>query len=482
MTETLSVDVCVIGAGSGGLSVAAGSAQLGAKTVLIEHRRMGGDCLNYGCVPSKALLAAAKRMKAARENGVFGLAGPPPSVDFAAVMDHVHRVIAAIEPNDSQERFEGMGVRVIRAFGRFVGPQEVEAGGTRIRARRIVIATGSTPAAPPIPGLDRVAFLTNETVFDNRVLPEHLLVIGGGPIGIEMAQAHRLLGSRVSVLEALPGIMPHDDPELVAVLRERLRADGVEIREGARITRAEAVGSGPAGPRIALVLGEGASEQRLEGSHLLVAAGRRTNLGGLDLDKAGIATGPKDQLVLDRRLRTTNKRVYAVGDAAGGPQFTHVANYHAGIVIRNALFRLPAKVDYRALPWVTFTEPELAQVGLTEAQAKERYQGDLTVLRWPFHENDRAQAERATHGLVKVIARKNGRMLGASILGVEAGELIQLWGLAIAGGLKVGAVATGIAPYPTLGEVSKRAAGSYFVPKLFSERTKRLVRWLAWLG
>jgi len=477
VSVTLETDVCVIGAGSGGLVVAAGAAQLGARAVLIERHKMGGDCLNYGCVPSKALLAAAKRAAAAREDAAFGLRGAAPTVDFAAVMDHVHGVIAAIEPNDSQERFEGMGVRVLRAGGRFVGPDTVEVGDTLVRARRIVIATGSAPAMPPIDGLAGVPFLTNETVFENRALPRHLIVIGGGPVGIEMAQAHRLLGAEVTVLEAQPRIMPHDDPELVTLLAERLAADGVKIRAGVRIRRVER-----AGDEIAVVLAAGAGEERIAGSHLLVATGRRANLDGLALDKAGIATGAKGELVLDRRLRTSNRRIYAVGDAAGGPQFTHVANYHAGIVLRNILFRLPAKVDYRALPWVTYSAPELAQVGLTEAQAVEQHGGDLTVLRWPFHENDRAQAERSTHGLVKVLTRRNGRVLGASILGAHAGELIQPWGLAISRRLKVGALAAPMAAYPTLSEASKRAAGSFFAPKLFGDRTRTLVRWLQRLG
>ena len=477
MSVTLETDVCVIGAGSGGLVVAAGAAQLGARAVLIERHKMGGDCLNYGCVPSKALLAAAKRAAAAREDAAFGLRGAAPTVDFAAVMDHVHGVIAAIEPNDSQERFEGMGVRVLRAGGRFVGPDTVEVGDTLVRARRIVIATGSAPAMPPIDGLAGVPFLTNETVFENRALPRHLIVIGGGPVGIEMAQAHRLLGAEVTVLEAQPRIMPHDDPELVTLLAERLAADGVKIRAGVRIRRVER-----AGDEIAVVLAAGAGEERIAGSHLLVATGRRANLDGLALDKAGIATGAKGELVLDRRLRTSNRRIYAVGDAAGGPQFTHVANYHAGIVLRNILFRLPAKVDYRALPWVTYSAPELAQVGLAEAQAVEQHGGDLTVLRWPFHENDRAQAERSTHGLVKVLTRRNGRVLGASILGAHAGELIQPWGLAISRRLKVGALAAPMAAYPTLSEASKRAAGSFFAPKLFGDRTRTLVRWLQRLG
>jgi pyruvate/2-oxoglutarate dehydrogenase complex dihydrolipoamide dehydrogenase (E3) component len=476
MTERLTADICVIGAGSGGLSVAAGASQLGMHTVLIERGKMGGDCLNYGCVPSKSLLAAAKRAKAIRSGSAFGLADQAPAVDFPAVMRHVHEVIAAIAPQDSVERFEGMGVRVIAATARFTGPRQVLAGDVLVEARRIVIATGSAPAVPPIPGLEQVPFLTNETVFENTVLPEHLIVIGGGPIGMEMAQAHRLLGARVTVLE-VARVLAKDDPELAELLLQRLRGDGIAIEEGVRIRRVERAGAG-----IAAVVEDGAGERRIAGSHLMVATGRRANLAALDLDKAGIGTDERGALILDRQLRTTNRRVYAVGDAAGGPQFTHIAGYHAGIVIRNALFRLPAKIDYRALPWITYTDPELAQVGMTESEALKAHPGDVRVLRWPFHENDRAQTERETHGLVKVLARKNGGVLGASIIGAHAGELIQLWGLAISAGVKLSAIAGMIAPYPTLGEASKRAAGSFFTPRLFSERTRRLVRLLARFG
>jgi pyruvate/2-oxoglutarate dehydrogenase complex dihydrolipoamide dehydrogenase (E3) component len=466
------VDLCVIGAGSGGLSVAAVAAQLGASTVLVERGRMGGDCLNYGCVPSKSLLAAAMAAAAARHAGAFGIELPPPQVDFTAAMRHVRQVIAAIEPNDSEARFTGLGVEVIRAEARFVGAQEIEAGAMRIRARRIVIATGSSPAAPPIPGLAETPYLTNETVFENETLPDHLLVIGGGPIGLEMAQAHRRLGARVTVLEAAQ-ILAKDDPELVALLRLRLRAEGIAIREGARIARVERAGDG-----IAAVLDDG---ERIEATHLLVAAGRHANVAGLGLEKAGIVYSPKG-IEVDARLRTSNPKVYAIGDVAGGPQFTHIANYHAGIVIRNVVFRLPAKVDYRALPWVTYTAAELAQAGLTEAAARERAGDRLTILRWPLHENDRAQAERATGGLVKIVASRRGKVLGASILAPNAGELVQLWCLAIQEGIGVKAVAGMIAPYPTFGEASKRAAGTFFVPTLFSGRTKKLVRFLARFG
>ncbi len=467
--ETVSTDICVIGAGSGGLSVAAGASQMGADVVLIERGRMGGDCLNYGCVPSKSLIAAARAAHAFTTSGRFGIAPSEPAVDFGKVHAHVHGVIDAIAPNDSAERFEGLGVRVVRAAGRFVGPDRVRAGDLEIAARRFVVATGSSAGVPPIPGLRDVPFLTNETVFDNRAVPEHLVIVGGGPIGSELAQAHRRLGARVTILEML-FMLGNDDPELSDVVRNRMLAEGVEIHEGVAIDGVERTAGG-----IAVSLdGE---PGRVEGSHLLVAAGRRPNLEALDLEAAGIVSGPGG-IRVDARLRTTNRRVFAIGDAAAGsPQFTHVAGYHAGIVIRNALFRLPAKVDYRALPWVTYTDPELAHVGLTEAGARERH-GAVRVLRHPFSDNDRARAERETEGLVKIVATAKGVVVGASIVGAHAGELIQSWILPVQKRMKIKHLAGLILPYPTLGEAGKRAAGSYFTPALFSERTRKIVRLL----
>jgi pyruvate/2-oxoglutarate dehydrogenase complex dihydrolipoamide dehydrogenase (E3) component len=475
VSERLEVDLCVIGAGSGGLRVAAGAALLGARTVLVERDRMGGECLNTGCVPSKALLAAAKHAASARAAAAFGIAAVP-TIDFAAAMRRVQGVIAELAPQDSAERFAGLGVRVIRAEARFAAPDEVTAGAVAIRARRIIIATGSKPVIPPIPGLNTVPFFTNETIFENTGLPAHLVVIGGGSVGLELAQAHRLLGARVTVLEA-GRALAKDDPELAALLIARLGVDGVEIVEGARVLRVERAGTG-----VAVVFDGAAGERRLDASHLLVAAGRRAALQSLALDQAGIATDSGGALVLDRRLRTTNRRVYAVGDAAGGPQFTHAAAYQAGIVIRNALFRLPARANYRALPRVTYTAPELARVGMTETEARQRFGRDIAILRAPFSDNDRAHAERATAGLVKVVTRRNGHILGASILGAAAGELIALWALAIEGRVRLKTVARMIVPYPTLGEASQRAAASYYAPKLFGERTRRLVRFLARFG
>lgn len=472
MSLPLTPDLCVIGAGSAGLSVAAGAAQMGAKVVLIERDRLGGDCLWHGCVPSKSLLAAAAAARAMRAGAAFGVEPVEPRVDFARLRAHVQGVIAAIEPHDSVERFEGLGVTVLRAEARFARPDEVQAGGQRVRARRFVVATGSAPAVPPLLGLDREPYLTNETIFDLPELPRHLLVLGGGPVGCELALAFRRLGSEVSLVDLGP-ILPREDPELVAVVRQRLRAEGIRLHEG---TGARAVEPGPA-----LVLdGAEGSATRLEGSHLLVAAGRAPRLEGLNLEAAGIAADAKG-IKVDRRLRTTNARVFAIGDVAGGPQFTHLAGHHASVVIKNALFRLPARADRNALPRVTYTDPELAAVGLSAAEAEAQGLA-REVLRWRFAENDRAQAERRTEGIVKLVVGRRGRLLGAGIVGAHAGELILPWVLALDRRLPLSALAGAIAPYPTLSEASKRAAGTFYAPRLFGPTARRVVRLLARLG
>ncbi|MEZ5894109.1 MAG: FAD-dependent oxidoreductase, partial [Parvularculaceae bacterium] len=413
MTQTIKADLCIIGAGSGGLSVAAGAAMLGRKVVLIEKGEMGGDCLNSGCVPSKALIAAAASAQAMRETDKFGVKSVEPEIDFAAVMDHVHGVIAAIEPADSQERFEGLGVTVIRAAAQFTGPREVEAGGAKITAKHFVVATGSTPFVPPIPGLDAVSYFTNETVFANRIRPDHLIVIGGGPIGAEMAQAHRRLGARVTIIEAL-SFLGREDEELADVVRKRLIHEGVDIVENAKAERVEKTASGL---RVHL------ANRHIDGSHLLVAVGRKPTVDGLNLEAAGVEYTPKG-IKTDVRLRTTNKRVYAIGDVAGGRQFTHVAGYHASVLVRNILFKTPAKNNEHLAPRVTYCDPELAQIGLTEREAREKH-GDVKIARWPFAKNDRAEAERDTDGLVKVVTDKSGKILGAGIAGRGAGDLLQ---------------------------------------------------------
>lgn len=473
MTEILTPDICVIGAGSGGLSVAAATAAFGVPVVLIEKSKMGGDCLNYGCVPSKALIAAGKRVHAARSAMPFGVEAKA-SVDFAKVHDHVQSVIAAIAPNDSVERFTGLGVRVIKGAARFKDAGTVAVNGIAVKARRFVIATGSSPSAPPIPGLDAVRYLTNETVFDLKECPEHLIVIGAGPIGLELAQAFRRLGARVTVLEvATP--FAKEDPECTAVVLDQLAREGIEIRANVNIVRVE---KGRGSVRAILAADKG--EEKIEASHLLVAAGRRANVDDLGLDDAGIKYERRG-VIVDKGLRTTNKRVYAIGDVAGRLQFTHAANYHAGLVIRNALFRLPVSANDDLVPRVTFTDPELAHAGLTEAQARERHK-KIAVLRWPFHENDRAQAERDTHGHIKVITTGRGKILGATIVGSEAGEMITAWALAVAQGMNIRSMAGLVVPYPVRAEVGKRAAIGFFARTLTSPMMRSMIGLLRRFG
>lgn len=472
--EDINCDLCVIGAGSGGLSVAAAAAAFGQSVVLVEKHKMGGDCLNYGCVPSKALIAAGKRAHAMRTAAPFGIANVEPAVDRAAVHAHVKSVIAAIAPNDSVERFTGLGVRVIQAAGRFVDRSTLMAGETRIKARRFVIATGSSPAVPPIPGLAEVPYFTNETIFDNQAPMPHLLVIGGGPIGMEMAQANLRLGSKVTVIEGMKALAK-DDPELTVVLLRSLRDEGLDIREGAKVDRID----GKAGAIRVSVMIDGKPEV-IEGTHLLVATGRKPNIADLGLEAAGIKS-EKRGITVNAGLVTSNSKVFAIGDCTGGLQFTHVANYHAGIVVKRGLFRLPATASNDIVPWVTYTEPELANVGLTEAQAIER-KLEYKVLRWPYHENDRAQAERTTHGHVKVITSGKGVILGAGIVGEHAGELIQIWSLAVSQKMKIKAMTDFISPYPTLGEINKRAAYRYFAAFAGNGKVRAVIDWLKKFG
>jgi pyruvate/2-oxoglutarate dehydrogenase complex dihydrolipoamide dehydrogenase (E3) component len=475
MGKPLTPDICVIGAGSGGLTVAAAAAAFGVPVVLVEKGKMGGDCLNYGCVPSKAMIAAARHAEALRRGAQFGIGDVEPEIDFGKVHRHVHEVIAAIEPNDSLERFTALGVHVIMAEARFTDAHTVVAGNLEIRARRFVIATGSSPAIPPIPGLSDLDFLTNETLFDETSRPDHLIIIGGGPIGMEMAQAHRRLGSAVTVIEALSPL-GNEDPELAAIVLGKIRAEGVTIRERASVTRVER--SGGSGIRVH-VESEGRADA-IDGSKLLIAAGRTPNIAGLDLDKAGIAYDRKGVRVTEG-LRTANRRVYAVGDVTGSPQFTHVAGYHAGLVVRSLLFRLPARENRDIIPRVTFTDPELAHVGLTETEAGKRH-GSVRALRWPYAENDRAQVERRTEGHLKMVTDRRGRILGVSIAGANAGEMIGLWALALSKRMTVRDVAGYVPPYPTMSEIGRRAAITYFVGATRKPLVRGLVRFLRMFG
>lgn len=475
MTVTLKPDVCVIGGGSGGLSVAAAVAAFGVSVVLVEKGKMGGDCLNYGCVPSKALIAAAKQAHTMRNGAKFGIKPAEPEVDFKAVIKHVHQVIAEIAPNDSVERFTALGVKVIQVPAKFLDKRTVEAGDYHIKARRFVIATGSSAFVPPIPGLGDVDYLTNETIFEEQRLAAHLIIIGGGPIGMEMAQAHRRLGSQVTVIEAMKAF-GKDDPETASLVLKAIRAEGVDVREGTKVISVEK--RGKAGVRVNVETAEGKAQ--IDGTKLLVAVGRIANTGGLDLEKAGIAF-TRAGITVDKGMRTTNRKVFAIGDVSGSLQFTHMANYHAGLVVRSILFRMPVKENRSIIPWATYTEPELAQVGMSEADAIKAKQ-PYKVLRWAFADNDRAQAEHKTSGLVKIITNPKGLILGVSIGGANAGEMINMWALAISKKHSVRDIAGYVSPYPTLTEVGKRAATSFYTPLARSPKLRKLIGWLRVFG
>ncbi len=466
-------DLVVIGAGAAGLSVAGASAALGLKVALIEKGEMGGDCLNYGCVPSKALLAAAHAAAAAREAGRLGIRLPEPEVDWPAVRAHVRGAIARIAPADSAARYRAIGAEVIRASAHFTAPDEVEVAGRRLTFRRCVVAAGSAAVVPDIPGLGPVPWLTNETLFELEDKPDHLVILGGGPVGLEMAQAHARLGCRVTVIEA-GRIAGREDAELVEGVRRALLRDGVEMREGAKVTRFE-----PTHPGFEAVLEDGG---RIAGSHLLLAIGRAPRLAGLDLRAANVEATPGG-ISTDPGLRSvSNRRVWAAGDIADprglGPRaFTHVASQHARVIARRMLFRVPARVDYAALPRVTYTGPELAQIGMTESEAREAGL-DPRPFRFPLPETDRGVAEGLEEGVVKLVVSPRGRLLGVGVLGPHAGEMAGMFALMIGRKLPLSALAGLTLPYPTLAEAAQRAAADFYTPKFLSTFSKRLVRLL----
>jgi len=473
MADTLTPDICVIGAGPGGLSAAAAVAALGVPTVLIEREAMGGDSLNTGSVPSKALLAAAKRAEAIRGAAVFGLDVQNIRVNFAKVGEHVQSVVAAVEPAYSMERFTGLGVRVIRANAQFKDARTVTAGDFEIRARRFVVATGSRPTIPAIAGLDSGPFLTSETIFELKERPEHLIIVGAGSIGLELAQAFRRLGSSVTVLEAARPLAG-DDPECVDIVLDRLEREGVVIRSGVNV-----VGVTYVGGTVTAAIELAGAEQTITGSHLLIAVGRTPALDGLNLDTAGIRHDHSG-IVVDRKLKTTNARVYAIGDCvAGQAPLANAAEYQASLVVRNALFRMPIRFDGTMVPRATYTEPELAQAGLTEAQAAGM---KIRIARWPYNDNDRAHTERDTRGHIKIITTAKGKIVGVTIVGAQASELIGVWALAIRQGLNIRAFADIVLPYPTLSEIGKRAAIDYFGPSLTGIWVRRIIGWMRIFG
>ena len=468
--QELEPDICVIGAGAGGLMAASAAAAFGVSVVLIEKGRMGGETLYGGSLPAQALIAAAERANAVRSGARFGVKTVRFGVDFAAVRARVRDVVSAVAPLDSPERFNAMGVRIIEGVGHFTDRETVAAGGFAIKARRFIIATGSSPELPPIPGLADVPLLTNENVFDLEECPRHLVVIGAGVVAIEMAQAFRRLGAEVTALsEAAP--LAGFDPECVALVIDGLVRDGVVLRSGVKIAHARR-----ALARVQVDIAGEAGAETIEGTHILVATGRQPNIAALDLDRAGIRHAAAG-IVVDKRLLTTNKRAYVI-DA---PKWTHVAQHHAGLVIRHALFRTQVEADSAAVPWVTFTAPEMAQVGITEDEARAQAYA-FRILRWPYSENERAQATGETGGHIKVVTDRKGLVLGVTLVGREATENIAVWTLAINQKLNIAALAGVIVPYPTYAEVGKRAAMTYFNRGLTSPLVRRIIGWLRRFG
>ena len=462
-------DLVIIGGGPAGLVVASVAAQLGLAVTLIERsERLGGDCLHTGCVPSKTLIHAARAAHTVARAGQWGLEATLSPVELDRVMARVRAVIDRIQEHDDPERFRGYGCEVLLGEpARFVSPREVEVGGRRLHGRRFVIATGSRPVVPPIPGLEAAAPLTSENVFALRELPRRLVVLGAGPVGLELGQAFARLGSRVTVIERLPGLLPQGEPALAVALRRRLEAEGMVFHTG---TTVESVTPGADG-HVLLCSGGPA----VEADRILVAAGRRPDVAGLGLDAAGVATGPHG-IRVDRCLRTTQRHIHACGDVCGPYPFTHMAEYQAGIVISNAVFRLPRRADYRVVPQVIYTDPEYAQVGLTEGQARARGLHPV-VLEFPFSGIDRALTDDAPWGGMRLVTRR-GRILGASLLGPHAGELIHEVALAMKAGATVGDLSATIHAYPTLAQIHRRAANTFYAGKLFSPAARRLVKWL----
>ncbi|BBO84445.1 mercuric reductase [Desulfosarcina ovata subsp. sediminis] len=462
-------DIGIIGGGAAGLTVASGAAQLGAKTLLVEKEpALGGDCLHYGCVPSKTLIHSARVYHQIKHADRFGLpVVDVPPVDFSRIARRIQDVIAVIQRHDSEERFCRLGAKVVFGSVFFRDAHTVDLNGGRVSAKTWVVATGSSPAVPPIPGLAAVDFLTNRQIFSLETRPGSMIILGAGPIGIEMAQAFNRLGTKVTVVGRSGQILSREDRDMADAVQARLAAEGVSFYLGASVQRVS-----PDGARkcVRLQLDSGGNID-IRADALLVALGRRPNVEDLQLDAAGVTVEPVG-IVVDPRLRTRQKHIFAAGDVNGGFQFTHAAGYEGGIVVSNAVLHLPRKVDYTWLPWCTYTDPELASIGMNERRA--RAAGiDCTVLTESFRANDRALTEGETDGRIKLILDKKEKPLGVQILGPRAGDLIAEWVVALNGGVKLSSLASAVHPYPTLAEINKRVAGNLFSPKIFSETVQK---------
>lgn len=469
MGNKFDFDMGVIGGGAAGLTVASGCAQLGAKTLLVEKESaLGGDCLHFGCVPSKTLIKSAHvyhLMKNAAEYGLPAVDVPP--VDFRQVADRIRDVIATIQKHDSEERFCGLGARVVFGDAAFVDEYTIELDGKRHSARNWVIATGSSPVSPPIPGLAQTPHLTNKEIFYMDHLPKSMIVLGAGPIGIEMAQAFNRLGTRVMVVDQADQILTREDRDLADCVRDVLATEGVQFYLDARI---ESVQEGSDLKCVRITDGSGKSVT-LKAETILAAMGRGANTHGLGLETIGVEYD-RVGIRVDKRLRTSRKHIFAAGDVNGGFQFTHAAGYEGGIVVSNAIFRLPRKADYTYLPWCTYTDPELASIGMNKKTAAA---AGIATRVWEeeFKDNDRSLAEGQINGRIRLIVDKKDKPVGVQILGPRAGDLVAEWVAALNGNVKLSTIAGAIHPYPTIGEINKKVVGALFAPKIFSDKVQK---------
>ena len=469
-------DLGIIGGGAAGLTAAAGAAQFGAKTILIEKSaKLGGDCLHYGCVPSKTLIRTAGVYALIKRTTEFGLPQVQlPPVDLEAVMNRVKIVIDKIQQHDSPERFCDLGAQVVFGKASFVDDHSVNLDGNTLSARSWIIATGSSPALPPVEGLAHTPYLTNETIFSQKKLPASLIVLGGGPIGLELAQALGRLGSQVTIVEFMDQILGPEDTDIADILQQQLKEEGITIYTATKAVKARYDDS-LFHLTITDASGKG-QNSTLTAEALLVAAGRKPNIDGLALDAAGVIFTPRG-IPTDTRMKTNVSHIYACGDVNGLFPFTHVAGYEAGIALTNAILRLPRKADYSKIGWCTYTDPEIASIGYNEKRAKKE---GLKYRVWeePYAENDRAQAEGKTKGKIKLLVSPGGKLLGCQIIGAHAGELIHEWVIAVSGGVKLSTIAGSVHIYPTISEISKRVAGKIFAEKIFSERTKIILKFI----
>lgn len=467
-------DIGIIGGGAAGLTVASGASQLGAKTLLIEkEKELGGDCLHFGCVPSKTLIKSAHVFHLMKNAARFGLPAPSMQpVDFKQVADRIRLVVGRIQVHDSVERFCKLGAEVKFGTPYFTDEHSINLAGKTLTARNWLVATGSSPAAPPLEGLDQVPYLTNREIFYLDKLPESLIVLGGGPIAIEMAQAFCRLGSKVTVLQRNIQILSKEDRDMADTVMKAMEEEGVVFQLGCKLIRAKDLGK----TRRVTIENSAGKTLDIEGAEILVALGRSVNVENLGLDKIDVKFDRKGILV-DRRLRTSQPHIYAAGDVIGGYQFTHAAGYEGGIVVSNAIFHLPRKTDYTWMPWCTYTGPELASIGMNEKMATA---AGLEYRTWTenFADNDRSLAEGEEAGKVKLLLNRKGKPLGVQILGLHAGELLGEWVAALNGGLKLSSLAGAVHPYPTLAEINKRVVGSTYSEKIFSDRVRKILKFL----